>query len=40
MKSIHILGVSENSIAILFDVLKEIEQMTSFSLYPNIVSDV
>lgn len=40
MKSIHILGVSENSIAILFDVLKENEQMTSFTLYPNIASDV
>lgn len=40
MKSIEILGVSKDSIAILFDLLKEIEQMTSFTLYPNIVSDV
>lgn len=40
MKTINILGVSEDSIAILFDLLKEIEQISSFILYQNIVNDL
>lgn len=39
MSNIEILGVSEDSIAVIFDLLEEVEQITSFKLYPNIICD-
>ena len=35
MKNINILGVSEDSIAIIFELLKEVFHATEFTLYPN-----
>lgn len=36
MKEIHLLGISQDSIALIFDLFMEIEKGTSFKLYPNI----
>lgn len=40
MKNINILGISQDSIAIIFDLFEEIKQTEYFTLYPNIANEI
>jgi len=40
MKNIEILGISKDSIAVILDLLKEVVPEASFTLYPNINSEI
>jgi len=40
MNKVHLLGISQDTIAVIFDLLAEIKKQTQFLVYPNIEKEI